>query len=132
MIHREVVVGHELGVHALVAHDLAEQAAHFDSSLFLRTEGRSASLRNVVDVLAHGQTLSNPERAVLLARAAGREPDPLPVPTVSESVADSSPLVVAMRAVVPPDSPASRLSSVAAGSSSNASRVSGTCHAGGR
>ena len=24
MIHRELVVGHELGVHALVAHDLAE------------------------------------------------------------------------------------------------------------
>ena len=59
MIHRELVVGHELGVHALVAHDLAEQAAHFDSSLFLRTGGRSASLRNVVDVLALGLRLGD-------------------------------------------------------------------------
>ena len=54
MIHRDVLVGHEQGVHALVAHELAVRAAGFASSLYLRHEGRSASLTRVVDILALG------------------------------------------------------------------------------
>lgn len=62
MIHRDVVVGHPQGIHALVAHDLARQAGQYESSIFLRSDGDSASLRNVVDVVAlglsHGATVS--------------------------------------------------------------------------
>ncbi|QGF23236.1 HPr family phosphocarrier protein [Raineyella fluvialis] len=52
MIHRDVVVGHAQGIHALVAHDLARQAERFRSSIFLRTPEGSASLRSVVEVVA--------------------------------------------------------------------------------
>lgn len=54
MIRRDVVVGHPAGVHALMAHDLAQLAGRYSSSVFLRSEDRSASLGNVVDVLALG------------------------------------------------------------------------------
>ena len=62
MIHRQIVVGHPPGVHARVAPDLARRAAQYESSIFLRSDGGSASLRNVVDVIAlglpHGASVS--------------------------------------------------------------------------
>ncbi|WP_286267590.1 HPr family phosphocarrier protein [Brooklawnia propionicigenes] len=54
MIRRDVVVGHPEGVHALVAHNLAELAGRYSSSIFLRSADRSASVAHVVNVLALG------------------------------------------------------------------------------
>lgn len=62
MIHREVVIAPAEGLHALVAHHLAGMAEQFRSSLFLRSEKGSASVRDVVGVLAlalpQGETVS--------------------------------------------------------------------------
>lgn len=62
MIQLDVSVADPQGVHALVAQELAAQAKRFASSLFLRHEGRMASLDNPTAVLAlgirHGTSLS--------------------------------------------------------------------------
>lgn len=47
-------MGHPEGVHALVAHNPAELAGRYSSSIFLRSADRSASVAHVVNVLALG------------------------------------------------------------------------------
>lgn len=54
MIQLDVVITDPQGVHALVAQNLATVAKGFASSLFLRHQGRTASLDDPIAVLALG------------------------------------------------------------------------------
>lgn len=54
MIHETVRIADPLGVHALVAQNLASIAARYQSSLYLRHEGRTASLHRPIELLALG------------------------------------------------------------------------------
>jgi phosphocarrier protein HPr len=54
VIHEDVVISDPQGVHALVAQNLATRARDFASSLFLRHQGRTASLDDPIAVLALG------------------------------------------------------------------------------
>ncbi|MFT3861496.1 HPr family phosphocarrier protein [Micropruina sp.] len=52
MLVRSVTVGDRQGLHALVAHALAAAAAGFTASIWVRHDGRRASLTDPVQVLA--------------------------------------------------------------------------------
>lgn len=54
MIHQKAVINDPLGLHALLAQELAALAAGFSSSLYLRHELRTCSLRHPIDLLAMG------------------------------------------------------------------------------
>ena len=54
MIYETVRIADPLGVHALVAQELVGLATRYESSLYLRHEGRTASLRRLIEVLALG------------------------------------------------------------------------------
>ena len=54
MIHETVRITDPLGVHALVAQELASLATRYESSLYLCHDGRTASLHRPIDLLALG------------------------------------------------------------------------------
>lgn len=60
MITRDVTVSHPGGIHALVAQELASLAHSFASSLYLRHDGRTASVGQPVAVLALGIACGTP------------------------------------------------------------------------